>query len=635
MLHIWSAIVLLASFLNFANAFYLPGVAPTDYDLDQQVPLLVNTLTPVYDSSIRKLHSVIAYDYYYKSFNFCKPKNGPKKQSESLGSILFGDRIFNSPFELYMLKNESCKTLCSSSYDSRSALFVNRRIRMDYDMNWLVDGLPAASQFYFDNEPASQDGDKQSQEFYSAGFSLGATDEEGNPFLNNHYDITIEYHQTRQGKYRVVGVIVDPYSLNNQPDNDGNVKCDAESPVSLKTDGTTSVSFTYSVKWVPSNTVWATRWDKYLHVYDPSIHWFSLTNSIIIVVFLTGVVSAILIKTLRKDIARYNEIDLSEDIHEDSGWKLVHGDVFRSPQNRMLLSVFLGSGVQLFFMIVVTLVFALLGFLSPSNRGSLTTIMIVFYIFFGFIGGYVSTSFYKTFGGESFKLNTVLAPTIVPGVVFSFFFILNFFLVLSKSSGAVPFGTMLAIVAIWFIISFPLSAIGSFLAFKRDGWSYPVRTNQIPRQIPSQPKSLRLVTSIVLSGILPFGAISVELYYIYNSLWLHKIYYMFGFLFLCFGVMILTTATVTILLTYFMLCAENYHWQWRSFFAAGAASFYVFLYALIYLASKFSLGSFTSYVLYLGYSLLMAFMLFVLTGSVGFISTFFFTRKIYGSIKVD
>ncbi|KAF5094995.1 hypothetical protein D0Z03_001931 [Geotrichum reessii] len=471
MLHIWSAIVVLASFLNFANAFYLPGVAPTDYDLDQQVPLLVNTLTPVYDSSIRKLHSVIAYDYYYKSFNFCKPKNGPKKQSESLGSILFGDRIFDSPFELYMLKNESCKTLCSSSYDSRSALFVNRRIRMDYDMNWLVDGLPAASQVYSDNEPASQDGDKQSQEFYSAGFSLGFTDEEGNPFLNNHYDITIEYHQTRQGKYRVVGVIVDPYSRDNQPDSDGNVKCDAETLVSLKTDDTTSVSFTYSVKWIPSNTVWATRWDKYLHVYDPSIHWFSLINSIIIVVFLTGVVSAILIKTLRKDIARYNEIDLSEDIHEDSGWKL--------------------------------------------------------------------------------------------------------------------------------------------------------------------PKSLRLVTSIVLSGILPFGAISVELYYIYNSLWLHKIYYMFGFLFLCFGVMILTTATVTILLTYFMLCAENYHWQWRSFFAAGAASFYVFLYALIYLASKFSLGSFTSYVLYLGYSLLMAFMLFVLTGSIGFISTFFFTRKIYGSIKVD
>lgn len=628
MLFLWYALVLLTGFAKFSNAFYLPGVAPTDYEKDSKVPLLVNRLTPVYDSNLRKLKSVIPYDYYFHSFNFCQPPEAPQKQSESLGSILFGDRIFNSPFELIMLKNESCKSLCAASYDTRSALFVNRRIRQDYDLNWLVDGLPAASAVYQDSA--------SDQAFYSAGFPLGSLDvNDGTPHLNNHYSITIEYHEIRSGKFRVVGVIVVPSSRANVPATDGSVTCDATDPVSLRIDGDTSVAFTYSVNWIASDTVWATRWDKYLHVYDPSIHWFSLVNSVIVVIFLTGVVSTILLRALRKDIARYNEIDLTEDIQEDSGWKLVHGDVFRSPKNRMLLSVFLGSGIQLFIMAGVTLAFALLGFLSPSNRGSLTTIMIVFYTFFGFIGGYVSARFYKTFGGESYKLNALLTPTVVPGTVFSIFFLLNFFLIFANSSGAVPFGTMLAIVAIWFVISVPLSALGSFLGFKKDGFVYPVRTNQIPRQIPNQPKSLTPFSSYALAGILPFGAISVELYYIYNSLWFNKIYYMFGFLFLCYGLMLLTTATVTILLTYFLLCAENYHWQWRSFIAAGAGSFYVFLYAVIYLISKLSLGSLTSYVLYLGYSLLMAFVLFVLTGSIGFICSFFFTRKIYGSIKID
>lgn len=107
----------------------------------------------------------------------------------------------------------------------------------------------------------------------------------------------------------------------------------------------------------------------------------SLVNSVISVVFLTGMVGTILLRVLRKDIARYNEIDLNEDVQEDSGWKLVHGDVFRAPKNRMLLSVFLGSGAQLFFMTGGTMFFALLGFLSPSNRGSLTTVMIIFYTF--------------------------------------------------------------------------------------------------------------------------------------------------------------------------------------------------------------------------------------------------------------
>ncbi|VVT58768.1 uncharacterized protein SAPINGB_P006374 [Magnusiomyces paraingens] len=609
---------------SVCRAFYLPGVSPTDYEADQRVPLLVNSLTPSYSSQSRNVKSIIPYDYYNKNFNFCKPSEGPKHQSESLGSILFGDRIFNSPFELYMLRNESCKQLCSSTYTAQQAVFVNRKIRQEYNLNWLIDGLPAGTETLDGNEI-----------YYSLGFPLGQVTEDRVPILNTHYNIIVEYHTTRAGKHRVVGVSVDPYSERNKPAEDGSITCGSEEAVELTVTDDTQVVFTYSVTWVPSSTVWATRWDKYLHVFNPSIQWFSLANSIISVLFLTGMVATILLRTLRKDIARYNEIDLTEEIQEDSGWKLVHGDVFRSPKNRMLLSVFLGSGAQLFFMGGATLVFALLGFLSPSNRGSLTTVMIVFYTFFGFVGGYVSARFYKTFGGEAFKLNAILTPILVPGIVFSVFVLLNFFLIFAHSSGAVPFGTMLALIAIWFVISIPLSALGSFLGFKREAFSFPVRTNQIPRQIPTQPKSLRLVPSVLFAGILPFCAIFIEVYYIYNSLWFHKVYYMFGFLFVCCLLMIMTTATVTVLLTYFLLCAENYHWQWRAFFAAGACSVYILLQAVVYLVFKLSLGGFISNVLYIGYSVLLSFVVFVLTGSIGFIVAFFFVRKIYGSIKID
>lgn len=64
----------------------------------------------------------------------------------------------------------------------------------------------------------------------------------------------------------------------------------------------------------------------------------------------------ILLRTLHKDIARYNQIDSGEDAQEEFGWKLVHGDVFRPPRKGMLLSVFLGSGTQLFCMAGITLV---------------------------------------------------------------------------------------------------------------------------------------------------------------------------------------------------------------------------------------------------------------------------------------
>jgi transmembrane 9 superfamily protein 2/4 len=71
------------------QAFYLAGVAPTNYAPHQKVDLLVNALTSP---------KSIPYDYYTPEFHFCS--QDPQPQPESLGSILFGDRLFSSPFEV-------------------------------------------------------------------------------------------------------------------------------------------------------------------------------------------------------------------------------------------------------------------------------------------------------------------------------------------------------------------------------------------------------------------------------------------------------------------------------------------------------------------------------------------------------
>jgi len=533
------------SLSSLASAFYLPGVAPTDYEKGDRVPLYVNHLTPSTSDATpeqQQLHSVWSYDYYLPKFGFCRPEGGPKKVSESLGSILFGDRILTSPFELHMAKNETCKKLCDpKKYDKSMARFVTRKIWQNFNMNLLVDGLPAATQTQ----------DQRGNEYFAQGFPLGFVDipepeDDKTPtaYFNNHYNFIIEYHRisARNGetRYRVVGVTVQPESRSSRVDNSRKfgVNCDDTTQISLDMEGGTEVLFTYSVYWKPSNTAWATRWDKYLGIVDPNIHWFSLVNSAIIVVFLTSMVGMVLLRALRKDITRYNQLDLNEDVQDDSGWKLVHGDVFRPPKNPMLLSIFLGSGAQLFFMAGFTIVFALLGFLSPSNRGSLGTVAIILYTLLGFVGGYVSARVYKTLGGEAWKQSIVYTPVMVPGIVFGTFFFLNLFLFFQQSSGAVPFTTMLALICIWFTISVPLSFGGSWVGFRAPIPEAPVRTNQIPRQIPPSQTYLRPIPSMLLAGILPFGAIFVELYFIMNSIWFHKVYYMFGFLFVCYGIMV-------------------------------------------------------------------------------------------------
>lgn len=125
----------------------------------------------------------------------------------------------------------------------------------------------------------------------------------------------------------------------------------------------------------------------------------------------------ILVRALHKDIARYNAAGDEDGVQEEFGWKLVHADAFRPPSHRLLLSVLVGNGIHILCMCGVTLAFAVLGFLSPSSRGALGTMIVVGYVFFASVSGYVSARLYKSLQGEHWKKNVVATALLVPGYV--------------------------------------------------------------------------------------------------------------------------------------------------------------------------------------------------------------------------
>lgn len=588
-----STLTTLATLLSLSStaAFYLPGSAPRDYLEGEKIDVFVNTLTPMLNS---KLKSLISYDYYDSRFHFCSPEGGPERQPESLGSILFGDRILSSPYEIRMLENSTCQKLCQASVPKEDAAFINERIREDYGLNLLIDGLPS-SEMRRDSKTGETFLDAQ-------GFNLG--DDELNPdkpALNNHYDIYIQYHMRDEDHFRVVGVLVYPSTVYSMVAGSTEPDCFNKQPFYLSEETGNEFFYTYSVSFLESDIPWGLRWDAYLHVFDPRIHWFSLINSLIIAGFLVFMVGMVLLRSISRDIHRYNAVDLSDEVQEDYGWKLVHGEVFRLPQRPMLLSVMVGNGIHLIMMCIVTLVFALFGFLSPSNRGSLATVLLICWTFFGCVSGYASARTYTTLGGEQWKTNLILTAVLFPTVVFTIIGMLNFFLIFASASGAVPFGTILAVLLLWFLISAPLSVAGFFYGMKHGAFINPVRVASIPRQIPPKPWYLSIWPAAILGGILPFGAAFVELYFVLSSLFGNRAYYAFGFLFLTFVIVALTTATVTVLFVYFLLCAEEYRWHWRAFLIGGGSAFWLFAYGVWYWASRLYLNGFTSVVLYFGY----------------------------------
>ena len=50
------------------------------------------------------------------------------------------------------------------------------------------------------------------------------------------------------------------------------------------------------------------------------------------------------------------------------------------------------------------------------------------------------------------------------------------------------------------------------------------------RWLPAQAWYLNLLSTMIIGGILPFGAVFIELYFIMSSVWLQRFYYVFGFL---------------------------------------------------------------------------------------------------------
>lgn len=603
-------------------------------------------------------------DYY--RLPFCPPAGGAKRDSENLGEFLAGDKIENSPYYLEMKKEMYCEQLCIANLgrgekEGMNANKMTKAIRKNYHNNWIVDNLSSASKAEDDEHITTR---------YWNGFPIGFIDDKGKAFVHNHVNIEIHYHPVAEtGGNRVVRFIVEPFSTKHEfePDEGGDDdskfkdtvakisnpidSCRPSANVHTTYDMITAIGrepqpssgkvlFTYDVTWKESEILWASRWDVYLsmdNAVPARVHWLSIANSLVIVCVLSAMIAAILVRNLRRDINRYNKLATDEEKAEDLeeyGWKLVHADVFRPPSSPLFLSVLCGTGAQIFCMTFLTIFFAALGFMSPARRGHLLMAQLFIYVCLGGVAGYVTARLYKTFKGKSWQNATTLTAIGFPGICFLTFVIMNFVALANKSTDAVPFVIMLSLVVLWFGISTPLVFFGAYFGYKADAIEFPVNTSSIPRQIPDQPWFMGVPFTLAIGGILPFGSCFVELYYILASVWQDYYYYVFGFLFLVFMILVVTCAEITVLFTYFQLCSEDYHWWWRSFCNAGSTAIYVFLYSIVYF-QQLEANSVATYMLYFGYMALSCMGLFCMMGAVGIFMSLWFNKVIFASIKID
>eukprot|EP00557_Chaetoceros_sp_GSL56_P010120 CAMPEP_0176481132 /NCGR_PEP_ID=MMETSP0200_2-20121128/2652_1 /TAXON_ID=947934 /ORGANISM="Chaetoceros sp., Strain GSL56" /LENGTH=732 /DNA_ID=CAMNT_0017877307 /DNA_START=212 /DNA_END=2410 /DNA_ORIENTATION=- len=612
-----------------------PGVSPKEYPMGKPMDVIVDTVT--------SKKTQLPFAYY--NLPVCAPEETRfRGKRKNLGERLMGKNTAAlSPYEIRVLKDVPCTALCTKHFDFKLVQRMKKLIARDYVVNLSMDGLPA--------HVARNNGS------IIRGYPLGSkliNEATGKIqyLLHNHVRFVIHYNEKEasQGYVRIVGFEVKPITITHD-EKEIQKTCGAqpvrnmeETLLYMKPDfnnkgKSVPVTYSYEVEWKESELAWTDRWDVFLlaNPDDSTAHHMSVLNSFMIVIFLATCTAIILIKALRKDLALYNDlgVDISED-EDESGWKMVHGDVFRPPTTSPLaLGVLVGSGAQIGFAFIGTLLLCQTKLINPAMKGQALSNVVLLYVFSGTVSGYISARIFKFCGGKNWKLNTIVTAVAFPGLLISMFLVLNIFLALYGSSKSVSFVTIILAFFLWACVSTPLVFIGSFFGFKREAIHVPTRTNQIARVIPPQNSLLGTKFSSLFIGALPFSCAVIEIYFLMCSIWMHQYYYLIGYLLTITILIGICSVLTSIIMCYLRLTGEDHRWWWKSFADSASCGAWLFAYSIWYLFSRLNLVGILPYVVYLTYMAMVSLTLALYTGSLSFMGVFYFNRIIYNAIKLD
>jgi transmembrane 9 superfamily protein 2/4 len=625
-----------------------PGVSPELYELKEEVLM--------YTELVNSKKTQVPFEFY--DLPGCPAPamtvNRKRRQRKNLGSRLQGVELKPAPYTMRIKMDTQCMPLCQVNLKAKKIRWLRKLVERQYRIHMKLDDLPVLMRSKELNYAVRG---------YPIGFKAppsytGLLSDEF--YLYNHLKFSITYNPIPEsGGVHITGFDVHPVSMAHEiPSKNVDVSsisaevstCNSDDSKPVVNDPATylalragvgdmdlSVIYSYEVEWVSSDLPWADRWDVYLiGSPDDDIHAFAIVNSLMIVLFLTGAIATIMIRTLRKDIAGYNEMQTLEEAQEETGWKLVHGDVFRPPTSHpMIFSVLVGTGAQLGAAFFFTMACSMVRLLNPMKKGQTLSAIIFLYVLCGIVSGYVSARIYKFCDAKAWKQNTMLTAAGLPGILVSIFMVLNVFLSIAGAATAVHFFTLFALFSLWVCVSTPLVFVGSFIGFRQEKIRVPTKTNQIARFVPELPWYSTPPFSYLLGGILPFGSVCIELFFIMSALWLHQIYYMMGFLLAVLMILAATCAEVSVVMTYLQLCAEDHRWWWKSFFNCATAGIYLFIYSLWFLISRLDLVGILPVIVYLTYMTMISVCFSLFCGSVGVLCSFYFNKTIYGALKVD
>ena len=616
--------------------------------------------TDILKITVKNLYSKknqIPYDYDY--LDLCLPLN-KSRPKEGITELLTGKRMSYSNYYIYMNQNETCNLMCVKNFTSDDINKYSWLIHRKYSSTYYLDKLPSGYYKIKENKDT-----KNISHFvnYFSGIPLGF--KKNNKFyINNHLVFYVEINE-QNNKFQVVNFFISAHSAKQKSDNEcvNYENINSNNTPTSNTDIQNrefdildekilryykdaewqelkegEIAFTYDVVFIKSNKTFSSRYDNYLSFGgNKKYHWGSLIISNILIFLFTLIIFFILSRTVKKDLDKYNQnITIGENvILDEHGWKQIASDVFRPPIHIKTLSAFIGTGFEIFCLIIISLILYLIGLIKPEIRiNMLDTIFICFFVF-SVISGYISTFIYRNNGGKQWLKNIIVTALLCPLIALMVLGLVRLLLTFERSNAGLKISHIALLCFLWLFVSSPLVFVGGLLALIKNNIKYPCKINALPTAIGPKPWYLHLQYISWIIGIIPFFTFFIEFVYLLNSLWSFNVYFLASYFSLALMMSIILTSEISIIFVFVNLCWGDHKWWWKSFFVSASPALYVFIYSVIYFFKNMELTRFSAIVIYFLIMILISVVVALVLGGLGTLITFRFIFYIYSKIKFD
>eukprot|EP00531_Pseudo-nitzschia_arenysensis_P001488 CAMPEP_0116137126 /NCGR_PEP_ID=MMETSP0329-20121206/12091_1 /TAXON_ID=697910 /ORGANISM="Pseudo-nitzschia arenysensis, Strain B593" /LENGTH=562 /DNA_ID=CAMNT_0003632039 /DNA_START=128 /DNA_END=1813 /DNA_ORIENTATION=- len=449
-----------------------PGQTPEEYAPGDEIK--------VYSDLVKSWKTQVPYKYY--DLPVCLAAHEYRPEYQNLGETLLGHERQRTPYQIYTLKDMPCTPLCQTVVAGKLLRRMKQMINDYYRIHLELDGLPVLM---------------RSQELnlavrgFPIGFRLPKSFRGEHPdkfFLYNHLKFTITYRQRDDQRIHITGFDVHPVSIDHLKTSGPfsttkSASCiehdAANNPgtyLSLDASESINILYSYDVAWERNdNLYWGDRWDVYclslVGKKDRFQRFYSLMRGVAFLFIVACAMTCRLIDWLRNDLTRYTKQQKEEGestTQIESGWKSVHGDVFRPPvtaarirylplSSPILLSVAVGSGSQIGLSFCLTIVLAISGITQLMVTGQILTSMIFLYAICGLIAGFSSSRIYKLcchnaedlISTMNWRKNAIATAVTMPFVFGVLFVVLNIMLGFANAATCASIITIFNLFLVW------------------------------------------------------------------------------------------------------------------------------------------------------------------------------------------